>query len=140
MIEAKAELIKNVADIIMDYDKFLSSSLQMKDSVWRSWLTQNSPLGCYFVIYSSDLRSSLLRKKKYRRRVYLQLLQANSKEYLWMVLIKLLQSVIELYCDLQYIIRVTFSSTPFTYINRFLYVIHISFPSFREPHVACIYL
>ncbi|XP_063676247.1 uncharacterized protein LOC134812675 isoform X2 [Bolinopsis microptera] len=33
LIEAKAELIKNVADIIMDYDKFLSSSLQMKDSV-----------------------------------------------------------------------------------------------------------
>ena len=57
-----------MADIIMDYDKFLSSSLQMKDSVWTSWLTQNPPLGCYFVIYSSDLRSSLLRKKKYRRR------------------------------------------------------------------------
>lgn len=33
LIEEKAELIKNVADIIMDYDKFLSSSLQIKDSV-----------------------------------------------------------------------------------------------------------
>ena len=75
-------------------------------------------------------------------RAYLQLIQANSKEYLWMVLIKLLQSVmywIILWFAVYYT-GITVSSTPFTYINRFLYVIHISFPSSRVPHVACIYL